>query len=164
MNWIEAFDFDDYEVNELGELRNAKTLKVLKPRLDNRDYVMYRIYKGGRKYTKRIGKLVWESFNNCKCRQVVDHIDRNKLNNRIENLRCISEEENSRNRDNYGRYNKYNITPEMKKEIMEKRFNEKRTITSLAKEYGIPFNYLSIVFQRGTWLRYIDDGTGIQQV
>jgi hypothetical protein len=164
MEWIEAYGFPSYEVSREGEIRNSKTSNILKPRLDNRDYLTVRIYKDGGKHSRRIAKLIWESFNDCKCKNTIDHIDRNKLNNSIDNLRCITASENSKNRDNYKGNNKYNLTPELKREILKKFLNKESSITALYKQYGVPFNYLSTVFKRGSWLKYLDDQKGISEI
>ena len=89
------------------------------------------LYKDGKQNHHRIHQLVAQEFiekpdgKNC-----VDHVDKNRLNNIVENLRWVSSSENSRNRSMrsnnttgykgvsfYKRYNKYeaNISYEGKK-------------------------------------------------
>lgn len=161
MVWKECFGFEKYEVNELGEIRNMKGL-ILKTRLDNRGYDMVRIYRGKEKHSRRISKLVWESFNEKRCKQTIDHIDRDKHNNNINNLRCISSKENSQNRNNYSnKLNKYNLTEELKRMIMTDIKKKNKSLSKIQNEYGIPTNYTSSVLKRGTWNKYLDDGQGI---
>lgn len=156
MSWIEAFDFPKYEVSEDGKIRNHKGL-VMKTRIDERGYESIRLYKGGTKYTKRISKLIWESFNDCKCKQTVDHIDRNKLNNHIENLRCVDASTNSKNRDNYQGKNVYSLSVELKKEIVRRYRNKEINLMDIQRQYGIPTNYTSVVFRRKTWDKKLDN-------
>lgn len=55
-------------------------------------------------------RLVWELFNGpIEEGLTIDHIDRNPLNNKIENLRCIANEFNVRNKGKY-RNSKLGIT------------------------------------------------------
>jgi hypothetical protein len=164
MEWRELLDFPKYEINRQGEIRNIRTGKVLQQRQDSRGYMVIRIYRGDEKYTRRISKLLWEAFNECKCKETVDHIDRNKHNNTLENLRCIPWKENSKNRDNYNKGNKYSLTPELKKEIARRYRNGNISLTGIMKQYGIPVNYSSVCLRRGSWEKNIDDRKGISKV
>ena len=89
--------FSNYETNEAGVLRNVKTKRILEGSI-NHGYIMFGLSQGG--LTKHVLKhrLIAELFiwnpDNLPC---VDHQDRNKLNNTVENLRWCSYEENSRN-------------------------------------------------------------------
>ena len=157
MRWVEAYNFPNYQINEVGEVMNHKGL-VMKIQTDARGYKSIRLYKGGHKYTKRISKLVWESFNDCKCKETVDHIDQNKLNNDLNNLRCISQAENSKNRNNYSRKNNvYNLSDELKKDIITNYRNGKLNVMDVQRKYGIPNNYFSVVIKRKTWDKLLDN-------
>ena len=43
------------------------------------------IFYNKKKYTKRLGKVIWQSFNECDCVKTIDHIDRNRANNNYQN-------------------------------------------------------------------------------
>lgn len=78
-----------YEISNLGRLRNAKTNKILKANKVGRGYLGICVSLGSRNNYKmiRIHRAVAESFipnpNNL---PQVNHIDGNKLNNRVDNL------------------------------------------------------------------------------
>ena len=98
-------DYPDYEVSNLGNVRNIKTGRILKPR-NNDGY--YRVLLNNK--NKRIHRLVALTFlPNPDNKTDVDHIDRNRTNNVVSNLRWVSRSENclntkSRDRELFGIY------------------------------------------------------------
>ena len=95
---IESFE-GRYEVSDVGEIRNAKTYVLLKLKLDKDGYHQIGLRKLGdrKKYWFYVHKLVALAFLGYKEGQV-DHIDTNKLNNSVSNLRWVTQHENALNR------------------------------------------------------------------
>jgi hypothetical protein len=91
--------FDNYEMNQEGVLINVKTKRILKGRISKEGYARFELNQDGFKKHVFKHRLIAELFvwnpDNLAC---VDHIDRNRLNNAVDNLRWCSYEENSRNR------------------------------------------------------------------
>ncbi len=89
-----------YEVSDQGRLRNLKTGYIHKVRKGKNGYVYYLIRdnNGRRKpwLAHRIVALVF--IDNPDNLPEVDHIDRDKMNNKVENLRWSSSRENKQNR------------------------------------------------------------------
>lgn len=78
-----------------GNVYNKK--RQLKPFLANGAY--YRINLNNKKYS--VHRLVAETFiNNPDSKPYVDHINRNPLDNRLDNLRWVTGTENNMNRRN----------------------------------------------------------------
>ena len=88
-------DNQDYEISNLGNVRNKKTNKILTHTLTTTGY--YEVKLNGKHY--KIHKLIALYFIDNPCnKKCIDHIDRNKLNNDITNLRWCSSSENCKNK------------------------------------------------------------------
>lgn len=89
-----------YEVSNLGEVRNKLTGKVLKP-FDKEGYKRVRLCKDKKAVSTGIHRLVLMSF--CPVdgmeKLEADHIDGNKSNNSLSNLRWVTHEENLSNQE-----------------------------------------------------------------
>jgi hypothetical protein len=91
--------FDNFEMNQQGVLRNFKTNRIIEGSISNNNYVVFNLNQDGLRKTVLKHRLIAELFVwNPDGKSCVDHQDRNKLNNEIENLRWCSASENNRNR------------------------------------------------------------------
>ena len=89
----------DYEVSTLGNVRRIATGRILKSGLNARGYYTVSLCKNGKATTKKIHRLVAIAFiPNPENKECVDHIDNNRKNNNVNNLRWCSNAENQRNR------------------------------------------------------------------
>jgi len=90
--------FDNYEVSSHGRVRNVKTGMIIKNKIEKSGYHRIQLYKDGKRYFKNIHRLVALNFiPNPTNLQQVDHIDGNKENNNINNLRWCSQSQNNIN-------------------------------------------------------------------
>ena len=91
-------DFDNYMVSNLGNVKNATTGRILKQRL-KKGYKDICLIINGKKHSKSIHRLVANAFlENIENKPCVDHIDNDRQNNNINNLRFATRVENGRNR------------------------------------------------------------------
>jgi len=95
-----------YQVSNLGRVKSLDRLSISESRIKGKhlkpqkgkQYYHVELYKYGKGKTRTIHQLVAESFLNhkpCGYALVINHIDHNKLNNKVENLEIITSRENS---------------------------------------------------------------------
>lgn len=96
-----------YQVSDLGRVRSLDRIisdgrklkgKILKNCNDTHGYLFVVLSKNGKIKTIRVHKLVAITFLNhepCGLDLVVDHIDNNKLNNKVSNLQLITQRSNT---------------------------------------------------------------------
>jgi len=93
----------NYEVSSHGRVRNAKTGRIMKQQKAG-GYLFICFCTDSNKKTLVVHRLVAGAFIlNPENKPFVDHMDRNKLNNSVENLRWATSSENLRNKKDSGR-------------------------------------------------------------
>ena len=103
--YVPIKDFETYHVSNLGNVKNNKTGKILKQVINGRGYYDVGLYVNGKKHSKVVHRLVANAFlENLDNKKCVDHIDNDKQNNNINNLRYATIQENKRN-SNIGKNN-----------------------------------------------------------
>jgi hypothetical protein len=97
--WKILKECDNYEISNLGNIRNIKTRRILKQSDDKDGYKIISLSKNNKKYNFRVHRLIALSFiENKENKPLLDHIDRNRQNNKIDNLRWVDAKENSNNK------------------------------------------------------------------
>ena len=148
MKWKILKENENYSINEKGEIKNNITKKILSPSI-NKDSGYYQIdlWKNNksRKYT--LHRLVASNFiPNLENKPTVDHIDGNRLNNNVSNLRWATySEQNSR-------FNTFGVRSEKIKVINvngeELIFNR---IKDVAEYFNCNISNISQMLKKGTF-------------
>lgn len=98
INFVTIDGFPNYKINPDGVVKNVKTGRVLTPRISN-GYAIVDLYNNGLRKTTTIHKLVANAFlHKTDDGVVVDHINNDRTDNTIENLRYASYNSNNRNK------------------------------------------------------------------
>ena len=97
--WKNIPEFENYQVSNLGNVKslNYGKERILKKPIGGGGYIQVGIYKNKKCSKRTINQLMAIAFLNhkpCGHKMVVDHIDTNKLNNKLYNLQVITHREN----------------------------------------------------------------------
>ena len=97
--WKNINDFPNYEVSNLGRVRNEASKRILKDAIDSSTgYFKVSLQKNGKGHTKSVHRLVAETFLGLPSNSdmQVNHIDGNKSNNAVDNLEWVTKSENEK--------------------------------------------------------------------
>lgn len=90
--WKQYLDTEFY-VSNMGRVKNIRTHNVLKGNIRENGYIRYGLRYGGKVHSFNGHNLVWLVWKG-KQKGVINHINGDKLDNRLENLEDISQSEN----------------------------------------------------------------------
>ena len=97
--WRSVNGYANYQVSNIGRVRNVETELILESCNSGMGYYQVRLYKDGSRMFLLVHRLVAHAFiENPDSKTCVDHINHDKTNNTILNLRWVSVSENPMNR------------------------------------------------------------------
>jgi len=115
--------------------------KELKLRADKDGYLRFNSVIDEKHQTILVHRLMAETFlGECPNNLVVDHIDRNKTNNKIENLRYVSYADNVRNA------NRHKMTPD-KKNLAIKMQSIGVSVSAIARALNVQYGSVQYFFK-----------------
>lgn len=102
--WIDVVGYEGlYQVNGKGEVkslnyRNTGKEKIMRTWKNNKGYLYVDLCKNCKYERFLVHRLVYEAFyGKIPAGMEIDHIDTNRQNNSVENLRCVTHKENKNN-------------------------------------------------------------------
>lgn len=92
--------YEDYLISDRGQVYSLKRKKYLKLRKNSNGYYCIDLCKNGKRKTVVVHRLVAQAFiENPDNKPTVDHISRDRLDNRVENLRWADYHQQAENRN-----------------------------------------------------------------
>ena len=91
----EIKNYPNYAITDNGEVYNLRNGKIMRQK-DNQGYLTVKLCKNGKPKEFRVHRLVYQAFiGELDNLLVIDHIDENRHNNNVSNLRQIHTRENT---------------------------------------------------------------------
>ena len=112
---------ENYEINRLGQIRKQNTNEIKTPTTINGYQQIY--LQGKQRYVHRLVAETFVENDDPETKKEVDHIDRDRSNNRFDNLRWVTRSTNLRNKTRSSRsdkrYQYFDKVPAEAKQIFE---------------------------------------------
>ena len=155
-----TIDFEpNYEVSDLGEVRNKKTKAVKGLRFDRGGYLRVTLYPSGKTYLihRLVARTFLEQPDGC---NVVNHKDGVKSNNKLENLEWCDNKHNVNHAYANGLNHYRDIVGEKNPsaKLTRDKVSEIRKLAEggvnwnkLAKQYGVQYNCIKRIVLNITW-------------
>lgn len=163
MSFHKIKGFKNYSINEEGQVRNDITNQIKKAHVNKKNnYYIVDLWENNVSYKRAIHRLLGETFiPNPDNKPTIDHIDGNRHNNSLDNLRWATySEQNSRFNTNGVRSEKIIVTryDEIRNKrggghldwgnVIEKK--EFESITEVAKYFDLTISNISQLLKNGT--------------
>ena len=95
-------NFENYVIFENGDIINVNTGKIKKPTIEKNGYLVILLHKNGKQKGFKLHRLLALAFiPNPENKECIDHINRIRTDNRLENLRWATQLENHQNMSIY---------------------------------------------------------------
>lgn len=151
--------YRNYEVSNVGRIKNIKTGKVLKPSDDKDGYQVVCLSENRKQRILKVHRLVAKAFiPNRKQLPQVNHLDGVKSNNKVNNLEWLTHKDNVQHAINIGLFNnkgeknpRSKLTAIQVKQIRKKYDSGAYTCRQLSKEYNVDYSNIHYIVNYKSW-------------
>lgn len=161
--WKPLIDFPNYEVSNFGNVKSLTKIKRgsnLSPSSRKKGYLQVQICRNNTVRSMYIHRMVWQTFmGEIPNGMEINHKDGNKHNNHIDNLECVTPQQNSQHSWSLGlciptqgmRSGRAKLTDDLVREIRFRYENEDISQPKLAREYGVSKTLIWDVVSGNRW-------------
>lgn len=137
--------FNNYFVDKDGTI-TTKSGKELKHFTDNYGYLCVTLRKDGKSYTKRVHRLVGETYlKPVKGKNIINHKDGNKKNCHIDNLEYMSNAENTKHGYDNNLYKSKSMLPIIVTDLEGNHIGDYRSIRAVSNQLSVNRKTLSSI-------------------
>lgn len=137
--------FSNYFVDKDGTI-TTKSGKVLKHFTDNYGYACVSLRKDGKSYTKRVHRLVGETYlKPVKGKNIINHKDGDKKNCHIDNLEYMSNAENTQHGYDNNLYKSRSMLPIIVTDLEDNHIGDYRSIRAVSAQFNVNRKTLSSI-------------------
>ena len=157
--WTKIEGYENYSVSKFGSVRNDRNKRILKQHINGSGYKRVCLSKNGVYKWKFVHKLVYLNFiGPIPEDMVIDHIDEDKLNNKVYNLQVLSKGDNIKKGKRKFRNRPYTrFKDEFKREIQQ-HIEDGKSIKWIPDNYPISWQWVQKLKRDNKWVKY---GTGV---
>ena len=142
MSEVETFvkieGFENYEVSNLGKVRNIKSGRIIKPSLNKNGYLRIWLCENNKKKYLYLHRIIATAFiDNSEEKPCVNHIDENKTNNDLSNLEWCTERENAIHGTRTKRAAEKHFKKVIQLDLNENVLNEFESMKQAEQETGV---------------------------
>ena len=153
--------FPGYYINRDGVIYGSRYKIPLKYTVNSHGYHTVGLHINGKSHTQMVHRLIAKEFiPNPENKPHIDHIDGNKINNSLDNLRWVFPQENTDNAKRLGRISfgsAFSVSKLTEDQVIEirknyRRFSKQRSnVRMLAKKYNVTVDTIRNVVRRKFW-------------
>jgi hypothetical protein len=144
-------ELTNYEIWSNGVVWNKRTMSKMAGGRDKNGYHIVSLSSHGKKYTRKVHKLVMEAFStNYNNYPEIDHKNGDKWDNRLSNLEYVTSAENTRRAMKKNKHAK-TIDAKIARKIGKKLASGKYSISEISRKMNVPQGIVSKIKNRKIW-------------